>query len=322
MSKYHKVCEELLRFLPERTKDIVSRRFGIGGKEKETLDGIGRDYEITRERVRQIEKEGIRKIKNKAEGYGDVFHELRKKIDFFGGIKREDVLLGALSEETVDQNCVFFLLNIDEKLTRVPESKDFYPFWRSDENAFTEAKKEIEKAYEKLKKENRPLTLSEIKGKRDVVDEKLLSYLEISKKVVQNDEGEFGIFNWPEIKPKGIKDKAYIILNKKGEPLHFREIASALGDDANPQTTHNELIKDPRFVLVGRGVYALSKWGYTPGEVKEVIRDILEKEGALPKEEIISQVTKQRIVKKNTVVQNLSNKKYFIRTPDGKYTLA
>ncbi len=322
MPEYHKVCEDLLEFLPTRTKDIVSRRFGIGGKEKETLDAIGKEYGITRERVRQIEKEGIRKIKKKAEGYLSVFYDLREKIDFFGGIKREDSFLAALTNDSRHKNCAFFLLNIDETLTRVPENKEFYAFWKKEGKCLEQAKKEIERAYEKLEKENKTLSFSEIKGERDVADEKLFSYLEISKKVVRNEEGEFGIYDWPEIRPKGIKDKAYITLAREGKPMHFREIANSLGEGANPQTTHNELIKDPRFVLVGRGVYALAKWGYSPGEVKEVIKDILKKEGALPKEEIISQVTKQRIVKKNTVVQNLSNKKYFIRTPDGKYTLA
>ena len=92
--------------------------------------------------------------------------------------------------------------------------------------------------------------------------------------------------------------------------------------NVNAQTVHNELIKDDRFVLVGRGVYALSEWGYSPGEVKDVICDILEKDGPLSKDEIIERVFTQRLVKKNTIVQNLSNKKRFARSNDGKYTLA
>ncbi len=42
-----------------------------------------------------------------------------------------------------------------------------------------------------------------------------------------------------------------------------------------PQTVHNELIKDIRFVLVGRGIYALNEWGYEKGVVKDVIKGIL-----------------------------------------------
>lgn len=322
MIEYHKVCEELLKFLPERTKDVVSRRFGVGKGKKETLDAIGKKYDITRERVRQIEQEGIRKIKKKVEEHTDVYSGIKSKIDFFGGLKKEEALLEALADNPLHQNCILFLLNISNEFMRVSESKDFHALWMRKEKNLEDAKNEIKSVYTKLKKENRPLSFSEIKENSSVSEEKLVSYLEISKKIVQNSEGYFGIYDWPEIRPKGIKDKAYITLKKIGKPLHFREIASALGEKTNPQTTHNELIKDPRFVLVGRGVYALAQWGYTPGEVKEVIRSILEKEGALPRNEIITKVTKQRIVKKNTVVQNLSNKKYFIRTPDGKYTLA
>ena len=48
---------------------------------------------------------------------------------------------------------------------------------------------------------------------------------------------------------------------------------------AHVATTHNELIKDPRFVLVGRGLYALAEWGYMSGVVRDVIKKILEKNG-------------------------------------------
>ena len=87
-----------------------------------------------------------------------------------------------------------------------------------------------------------------------------------------------------------------------------------------PQTVHNELIKDPRFVLVGRGLYALKEWGYEEGQVKDVILKILkEARKPLPKEEILAGVLKQRMVKENTVLLNLNNKKYFLKTPEGKY---
>ena len=86
------------------------------------------------------------------------------------------------------------------------------------------------------------------------------------------------------------------------------------------QTVHNELIKDPRFVLVGRGIYALSEWGYYPGQVKDVILKVLkEKRRPLTKEEILEKVLSQRLVKENTILLNLSNKKYFLRNSQGKY---
>jgi len=86
------------------------------------------------------------------------------------------------------------------------------------------------------------------------------------------------------------------------------------------QTVHNELIKDSRFVLVGRGIYALEEWGYYPGQVKDVILRVLREERKpITKEEILEKVLEQRLVKENTILLNLSNKKYFERDVQGKY---
>jgi len=71
---------------------------------------------------------------------------------------------------------------------------------------------------------------------------------------------------------------------------------------------------------VGRGTYALAEWGYLPGEVKEVIFRILKEEKKpLKKEEILKKVLEQRLVKENTILLNLSNKKYFLKDSLGRY---
>jgi hypothetical protein len=92
------------------------------------------------------------------------------------------------------------------------------------------------------------------------------------------------------------------------------------GKKAHKATTHNELIKDDRFVLVGRGYYALSEWGYKPGPVVVVIERILKDKGPLTREQIIEEVGKERFVKTNTVLVNLQDSK-FVKKGD-KYTLA
>jgi len=145
--------------------------------------------------------------------------------------------------------------------------------------------------------------------------------LEISKKIQKNSEGFFGLKEWPEINPKGVKDKAFLVFKKEQKPLHFAQVAQLI-DSALPQTVHNELIKDPRFILVGRGIYALREWGYEPGMVKDVILNILKQaKNPLSKEEILQKTLKQRLVKQNTVFLNLSNRKYFLRTGDGRYKI-
>ncbi len=55
----------LLAELDEREKDVLSRRFGLGLPEPETLQVISQDLGISRERVRQIEKGAISKLKSR-----------------------------------------------------------------------------------------------------------------------------------------------------------------------------------------------------------------------------------------------------------------
>lgn len=50
--------------LTERERDVISMRYGIGGIEPMTLEAIGSIMDLTRERIRQIEKTALRKLRN------------------------------------------------------------------------------------------------------------------------------------------------------------------------------------------------------------------------------------------------------------------
>ncbi len=321
MFDYNDICSGLLSDLPERTRDVIMRRFGFNRIERETLEVVGKKYGITRERVRQIEGDGIKEVIKKSKTNISIFTSFNKEIERFGGLKREDRLVNFLSQETKNYNYILFLLSIGEGLERVSETEEIYSLWMSNESSLGVAQEVIEHTHKLLIQERSLLTVDKIDPSKSISKEKIVSYLEISKKVAQNSDGLFGLREWPEITPRGVKDKAYLVLKKENKPLHFKKVSGLIGESTNTQTVHNELIKDGRFVLVGRGVYALSDWGYTPGEVKDVICSILKKEGPLPKKEIVERVLDQRMVKKNTIMQNLSNKKRFARSHDGKYTL-
>jgi RNA polymerase sigma factor (sigma-70 family) len=53
------LIEDLLTLLPERQREVLSRRYGFGGWHAETLDEVGSDLGVTRERIRQIEKKAL-----------------------------------------------------------------------------------------------------------------------------------------------------------------------------------------------------------------------------------------------------------------------
>ena len=290
----------------------MARRFGLRG-ERQTLEEIGEHYSITRERVRQIQDDGLKTLGQRAESpeCQKVFKSFAQIIKNSGSLKREDILLTELGGGK--ENYVFFLLTIGKQFQRFSETEEFYTFWATDKNAFEGAKKALNSFIADLQKKQQPMPLPKTV---------LASYAEISKKVLQGSDGFYGLKEWPEINPRGIKDKAFIVLKKEQKPLHFSEVATLIGNGALRQTVHNELIKDQRFVLVGRGLYALKEWGYEPGIVREVIAHVL-KDARKPveKEFVVNKVLAQRLVKPNTILLNLQNKKYFLKTPEGKYTV-
>lgn len=319
MSDYQKICQELLKDLPTKQQEVILRRFGLGEREKETLESIGKSFGLTRERVRQIEKKGLEAIKTKAAQYKEVFENFQNYLKKQGGFKKEEVLLSDLGGEKQKPE-VFFLLKVSEMFQRANESEDFYPFWAIGSNSLEFAKKNLELAFKKLKEIGHPLSLKELNSLlfSDRPNSFLVNCLEISKNILSNQEGLYGLKTWPEVNPRGARDKAYLVFKKLKKPLHFSKVAKLI-DGALVPTVHNELIKDPRFVLVGRGVYALREWGYEPGQVKDIIKKVLKENGPLTKEEILERVRQQRMVKESTILLNLSNKNYFLKDSKGRY---
>lgn len=313
---YRKICKNLLRKLPERAREVISRRYNLDlvsspWDKRETLESVGKSFKICRERVRQIERGAMNKLNSLFETEKSLSSFLFNNVKSLGGVAREDSILNSLGKEK-DKPCVYLLLNLNSKLQRFEGSDSFHAFYSVSEDAAESAKKAINVFNEKLKKENKPLE----------ADKNLVNYLSISKKIKQNDEGLYGLTDWPEINPKRIRDKAYLAMKREKKPLHFREVAACISPSALAQTVHNELIRDSRFVLVGRGLYALKEWGYVEGVVKDVISNILKSEQKpLSKDKIIEKVMKQRFVKESTVLLNLNDRKYFLRTEDGNYTI-
>ena len=337
---YRQICSKVLKALPLKQREVILRRFGLGAEigknQRETLESIGQDLGITRERVRQIERDGFLRLKPEIKKEQKTFNYFKDFLKKIGDLRKEKSLLFELAGERF-QNEVYFLLTLGEGFERFRETDDFHSFWSIDQKSWIFAQKLINSVCEKFKKIGQPLKLEELNESNDLKPEILTSYLEISKKIQKNAEGFFGLKDWPEINPRRIKDKAYLAFKKSQKPLHFTQVAdlidlasraSAKGEEENlfsstlPQTVHNELIKDQRFVLIGRGIYALKEWGYEEGVVKDVIFNILKAaHRPLKKEEILEKTLKQRLVKKNTIFLNLSNKKYFLRNSDGYYTI-
>ncbi len=333
MKNINSVVEEILIMLPPKQRRIVNGRFGLKAGKIETLQEIGNELKITRERVRQIETQALKKIKDKTEEKGkDILDFARKHLLSAGGVKSDESFINDLiyglkidpKIKNVKEKVRFVLLVAGEPLYYKEDDK-MNSYWYSSNEAKKKFLNFIDEMTKFLNGKDKTSVLTNklyINQCKDLVSCHLLS---IPKHFGVNIFGDFGLRSWPEIEPKTIRDKVYLVLKKHGHPLHFTDIAKysyKYGLDKKVphiQTVHNELIKDKRFVLVGRGMYALKEHGFEPGTVKEVLVNLLKKNGPLGTDRIIELVNSQRLVKENTVLLNLQNKSYFKKLGDGRY---
>jgi len=331
------IVKKLLTALPERSRTVLEARFGLGtSAERVTLESIGKKWGITRERVRQIENHALATLR-KSPAFSEAqaaFDELERIVDSLGGIVCEDDLLNFITKEQGMQNHIYFLLVLGDPFKYQKEDDEVRRCWYVDPSLSEKIQTALKSLYEGLSDEDLipegEMIDRFLKELQDINDkhrdeEVLKRWLSISKKIGKNPLGEWGHAASPNVKTKGVRDYAYLAVKKHGSPLHFREVSTLIekmfNRAAHVATTHNELIKDDRFVLVGRGMYALREWGYASGVVRDVVRNILRLAGPLTKEQIIEKVLKERHVKPGTVVVNLQNQKYFKRGKDNKFTL-
>lgn len=327
----------LLTELPKRSSSVLEKRFGLGKSGKRfTLEAIGKTYDITRERVRQIERDGILRVK-KAASYAKldgVFSLFKQFIQEQGGVVAEHALVSHFNTTGSHGNHIRFLLILAPGLQYRGEDDGLDNRWAVDTATLNNVEKALQHTFENIKQDNRVFSREEVLGMlaenaKSTLgaipsDVALASYLAVSRKIDANCFGQWGHAESSLIRPRGVRDMAYLVFQKEQRPLHFLEAATLIRDlitkkQVHAQTVHNELIKDMRFVLVGRGTYGLAEWGYEPGTVRDIITRALKSE-PLSKEEIIDRVLEKRQVKANTILINLQNKRYFKKLPDGKYT--
>ena len=334
-----KKIEKALLFLTNpRVREVIERRFGLKDGRNETLEAIGKDFGITRERIRQLEENGLKILKSEKvlPLFGAAFAFLNDLFSEHGNIMGEDYLYSTITgtaEYNPLRGQIYLALTLGDPFKRVARDEKFHPHWISHESAKEKAKKIVDFLIEYFKKHNKishePEIMDLLSKKHSNFPAKMFYVvLEISKDINKNIFGEIGLTFWPEISPQGVKDRAYLMLKKEGQPKHFTVITDLINKvfsdrPAHTQTVHNELIKNPKFVLVGRGTYALSEWGYESGTVEEVIHKALaENKKPLTRKEIIDSVLSKRQVKPNTILLNLNRSSKIKKLKDGRYVLA
>lgn len=326
--------EAILKTLDkDRERDVISRRFGLNGP-RETLEQIGESYGITRERVRQLEKSIVFKLQNAAETdlpYIDEFQiELFKKLKNSGNVSTMGDLAKHFGKkgDKADKLKVIFLTTLLPDLLILDDSDDHHHAVAHHEGqTISEVKAKISHIVKAVNENKEPLTINEIHTKMQSHPIEHIEALVKASKHLINFKDRWGNVKWPSVNPKNIRDKIYLVLKENTKPMHFSKITEAVESagfkkrKVTNQAIHNELIKDDRFVLIGRGIYALTEWGYKKGNVSAIIKQVLMEAGEpLERDEIVRRVLRSRQVKATTILLNLQSQPYFERVGRGIFT--
>ena len=317
-----------------REREIIAKRFGLFAR-RETLEQIGESLSITRERVRQLEKSIIASLKYNPHSnlphidqVEAVFGRLLKSLGNAARIKD----LGAKLSKTNDhihQSRIAFLGGLSSKfIVLKPDDQHHHGICLADIHDHQDLRDEVSAVVKHITEVGEPVSTHQIHADLQKHNPQHIHALASLSKKLSCLNKHWGLSHWPIVNPKNIRDKIFIILKDHNKPMHFSKIAQAIRESAfernkvTTQAIHNELIKDHRFVLIGRGIYALKEWGYKKGTVAEVIQEILEDAGEpIHRDEIVKRVLEKRQVKQTTILLNLQCKPMFKRLSNSMYIL-
>lgn len=331
---------DLFLVLTQKETEVIKRRFALAGQSKQTLEKIGKHFNVTRERIRQIESIALSKLKRtvRTTKLNEVNEMAKAVLRAHGGVMLSTELVSSIlkrlpGSQMVDGSILKLSFSIDNEMASEGRSMTYKPFWRLSTLAMDDISTIIDMAVKFLNKRHSCMKASELISSiqsmpafqgRTPSAELIISCLAIDERLKEIADG-WGLTEWRFVRPRSIRDKVEIILKKVARPMHFMEIANSIKEagfdhkNVTVQAVHNELIRYPQFVLVGRGLYALREWGYEPGTVADVIENILKQKGALSKKQIIEEVSKQRTVKVGTISLNLQKMPYFVRVGRAVY---
>lgn len=333
---------DLFLVLTQKETEVIKRRFALAGQSKQTLEKIGKHFNVTRERIRQIESIALGKLKRtvRTTKFNEINDIAKSILASHGGIMLGSELVSSVlkrlpntGSEVVDGSILRLSFSIDNEMAAEGRTLTHKPFWRLSALSMDDISMIIDMSVKFLQKRRACMKsqelVSSIQAMPNFADrvpssELILSCLSVDERLREIAEG-WGLTEWRFVRPRSIRDKVEIILKKIARPMHFMEIANAIKDaqfdhkNVTVQAVHNELIRYPQFVLVGRGLYALKEWGFEPGTVADIIESILKKKGAMSKKQIIEEVAKQRTVKVGTISLNLQKMPYFVRVGRAVY---
>jgi hypothetical protein len=332
-----KLLNDLLVILTDKEKKVITKRFALDNRPRQTLEKIGKSFLVTRERVRQIEASALKKLQRNILNtkLNKVNEAAMEILVEHGGILSEKILVSEVLNRIyhtspIDGQVIKLALTVNSEILKFDSPRLYKNFWYHQDIPKGEIKKIADLANKILTKNKDVMAEKELinsmhkEFKGSVPPTRIISILEVDFRFKKVDNG-WGLSKWRHVNPKSIRDKANIILKKAKKPLHFVEIANRISassfdkKNVTVQAVHNDLIRYPEFVLVGRGLYALKDWGFESGTVADIIAKILKEEGPIAKKEIVKKVLEQRDVKVGTISLNLQKSPAFVRVGRAVY---
>ena len=337
---YQKQATKTLKPLKEKESAVLDFYFGLHS-DPQTLQAIGNRYKITRERVRQIKNIALNKLRSNQTALPQEVKKIAQFINQNGGIVSEKYFINkfipANPKPAEEINSLKFLIHLVPNLNKYKDTKELDVIWAKADKNYSAINKTSQIIQKILKQTKDVLRIDELYAqfqkntfykKNALTKKEVTSVARASRKIKSLPGNRFGLSSWAHINPRNTRDKIHYILKELSKPLHFRKITEIIhlkdfeGRKPSTATVHNELIADGRYVLIGKGIYALTEWGYKPGTVAEVLKDILKKfKNGIEQEKLIQEVLKARQISRNTVVMNLQTQPEFVKNEVGLWQL-
>lgn len=345
----------------DRDLDILRRRFGLDGSDIYTLQDIGYYYELTRERVRQIESRSITRAHNVL--FGEVQLDnwrvqdeliveasavqklLFEKDDLLTEYEIFDEFESRYDTTFSNKDVVYLRLLLEVfGFNPLPKSiadidRDVNPAWIAKEGInIAKLRIAVKAVFAILQESSAPTTLFDLKinlnkQRKKAIETKYIYYaVRILQSVERISESSFQIkFEYLS----SIADKVFRIIFEAGKPLHINDIwreinhrlaKSGLATDASARSITNQLIADSRFKPTGRsGIWSLSEWEHIRREtiVELMIEFFHLRQKSATTDEVYEYVySKRQDISKNSVVIYLQARENFVRISQDEYELS